>query len=317
MKNTTKKFLSMFLAVIMILSVIPVAYAIPENYPPEAEEFIDISYKLTAHVESNLYFYDGSVVNGILECFEFTDDAFMVAFNQASEEWLSYGYEDKYGYEVYYLSEGRLYDKLHDDEFLESIRVFNDIFKPVTDMIDELIESGEIVCILDYSEVIKAVYSPLDYYGKKAIESFAKPEAPWAEEYLQTMPEIEEEWLDYVNNTPAEELNQEEFDAIWRKGLPLAEKICNCLDGNHLFSEYISNGDATEEADGTKTAICDFCGTVDTVIDEGSKLDNNDNSKCSCSCHKSGIIAFIWKLLNFFYKLFGMNKTCACGVAHY
>lgn len=43
-----------------------------------------------------------------------------------------------------------------------------------------------------------------------------------------------------------------------------------------------------------------------------SKTDN-----CSCNCHKGGFNGFIWKLLRIFYKLFGMNKTCACGMAHY
>ncbi len=41
----------------------------------------------------------------------------------------------------------------------------------------------------------------------------------------------------------------------------------------HSFTDYISNGDATIEADGTKTAVCDHgCGETDTVIDEGSRI---------------------------------------------
>ena len=43
----------------------------------------------------------------------------------------------------------------------------------------------------------------------------------------------------------------------------------------HSFTDYESNGDATCQADGTKTAECDYgCGTTDTVADEGSKLDH-------------------------------------------
>lgn len=41
----------------------------------------------------------------------------------------------------------------------------------------------------------------------------------------------------------------------------------------HSWGEYVSNNDATTEADGTKTATCGVCGEKDTVIDEGSKLD--------------------------------------------
>ena len=41
----------------------------------------------------------------------------------------------------------------------------------------------------------------------------------------------------------------------------------------HSFTSYVSNQDATYEADGTKTAGCDFgCGTKDTIADSGSRL---------------------------------------------
>ncbi len=41
----------------------------------------------------------------------------------------------------------------------------------------------------------------------------------------------------------------------------------------HIFGEYVSNGDATTEADGTKTASCTRgCGATDTVVDEGSQI---------------------------------------------
>ncbi len=42
----------------------------------------------------------------------------------------------------------------------------------------------------------------------------------------------------------------------------------------HLFGEYISNGDASYTADGTKTATCtrEGCDEQDTVVDEGSML---------------------------------------------
>lgn len=39
--------------------------------------------------------------------------------------------------------------------------------------------------------------------------------------------------------------------------------------------------------------------------------------KCSCNCHKSGFMGFFWKIINFFNKLFRINKNCDCGIAHY
>ena len=40
----------------------------------------------------------------------------------------------------------------------------------------------------------------------------------------------------------------------------------------HSFGDYVSNNDATTEADGTKTRECSVCGYEDTVTDEGSKI---------------------------------------------
>ena len=40
----------------------------------------------------------------------------------------------------------------------------------------------------------------------------------------------------------------------------------------HIFTNYVSNNDATYFEDGTKTAKCDYCDATDTIIDEGSRL---------------------------------------------
>ncbi len=50
--------------------------------------------------------------------------------------------------------------------------------------------------------------------------------------------------------------------------------------------------------------LCDFCGESIT-------------KNCSCMCHKDGFYGFIYKIVRFFWKLFGTNKECSCGVKHY
>ncbi len=40
----------------------------------------------------------------------------------------------------------------------------------------------------------------------------------------------------------------------------------------HSFTNYVSDNNATTEADGTKTAKCDNCDATDTIADEGSQL---------------------------------------------
>ena len=98
----------------------------------------------------------------------------------------------------------------------------------------------------------------------------------------------------------------------------------------HSFN-YHSDGNATCYRDGTKSAWCsNMCGIKNTVQDEGSMLPHTDENRdgfcdrvhcradttngCTHSCHKGG---FFYKIALFFWKLFKINKECACGVYHY
>lgn len=42
-----------------------------------------------------------------------------------------------------------------------------------------------------------------------------------------------------------------------------------------------------------------------------------DIKDCTCGCHKSGFIGFIYKVFKFFWKLFSIKQYCACGKAHW
>ncbi len=64
--------------------------------------------------------------------------------------------------------------------------------------------------------------------------------------------------------------------------------------------------EATGHADKDGNGYCDTCRELlDPTVE------------CECNCHKSGITKFFFNFILFFQKLFGSNKTCACGVAHY
>ncbi len=82
---------------------------------------------------------------------------------------------------------------------------------------------------------------------------------------------------DYEITTPAKcGVNAKETGTCWLCG-ETDEREVPGTALEHLFLEYTSNGDATCEADGTKTATClNGCGTEDTVADEGSQLDHAD-----------------------------------------
>ena len=38
---------------------------------------------------------------------------------------------------------------------------------------------------------------------------------------------------------------------------------------------------------------------------------------CTHMCHKDGFLGFLWKVICFFQKIFGLNPVCVCGEAHY
>lgn len=97
---------------------------------------------------------------------------------------------------------------------------------------------------------------------------------------------------------------------------------------HNVSDEWIVDKQPTCEEDGLRYKECTICHTIldeETIAKKEHHFDNGvctecgdeQENNCSCNCHKSGFIGFIWKILRFFYKLFGMNKVCGCGVAHY
>lgn len=66
---------------------------------------------------------------------------------------------------------------------------------------------------------------------------------------------------------------------------------------------------ATGHNDNNSDGICDSCGD-----DLGT---HTPSENCTCICHKGGFMGFIYKIIRIFWKIFGTNKACACGAAHY
>ncbi len=66
---------------------------------------------------------------------------------------------------------------------------------------------------------------------------------------------------------------------------------------------------ATGHNDGNADGVCDKCGNT--------MPEKDPSENCSCNCHKSGFMGFIWKIVLFFSRIFGANKTCGCGIKHY
>lgn len=61
---------------------------------------------------------------------------------------------------------------------------------------------------------------------------------------------------------------------------------------------------ALGHADADHDGECDYCGK-----------DMTEN--CNCICHQDGFLGFLYKLIRILWKIFGLNKNCVCGKAHY
>ena len=68
----------------------------------------------------------------------------------------------------------------------------------------------------------------------------------------------------------------------------------------------------TGHTDSDNDGICDECGTK-------IKEDVPDTEKnCGCLCHsKNKFASFFWKIKLFLIRLFGIQRVCDCGKAHY
>ena len=93
----------------------------------------------------------------------------------------------------------------------------------------------------------------------------------------------------------------------------------------HTYSSEVTVPTCTTKGYTTYKCACGYSYTANEVAAYGHSDTNADGAcdrcgnsvDCSCNCHKSGFMGFIWKIVLFFNKLFKTNKTCACGASHY
>ncbi|MBR2952989.1 MAG: leucine-rich repeat domain-containing protein [Clostridia bacterium] len=109
-----------------------------------------------------------------------------------------------------------------------------------------------------------------------------------------------DDYIDATGHTPADAV-EENYVAPTCTENGSKEVVVYCS----VCDEEISKDTVTLEATGHEDADNDgYCNDCDFQI-------------CNHHCHKSGILGFLWKILNIFNRIFGLNKVCECGAAHY
>lgn len=89
-------------------------------------------------------------------------------------------------------------------------------------------------------------------------------------------------------------------------------KICRACSG--VVSQVMPK---LAHTDANNDGVCDTCDATDAPVVPDKPSTSEPSADCDCNCHKSGLFNMLFKLILFFQKFLRMNKTCACGVAHY
>ncbi len=113
------------------------------------------------------------------------------------------------------------------------------------------------------------------------------------------------DYVDALGHTPASAV-EENYIAPNCTENGGKDVVVYCSVCNEEISRETVTLEATGHADNDGNGYCD---------EDNELLDSS--IECDCNCHKSGVSNFFFKFALFFQKLFGSNKECACGIAHY
>lgn len=87
---------------------------------------------------------------------------------------------------------------------------------------------------------------------------------------------------------------------------------CSC--GDSYVADYVN---ALGHKDDNGDSKCDNGCGYEYEKPAEPEVPSDPSENCSCNCHKGGFMGFIWKIINFFQKIFKANPVCTCGAAHY
>ncbi len=315
-----KKIISVILALVMLMSCVTFASAKADR--DEVQQLRTAYYTFLKYLVS-FYNIEGQGVyafSNFTELHEFYD-GFL------SSEW----YIEASKYE----SLNEWTEGISDDIPKRVEQIYRDVAK-----VEAFLEENNYILVLDGYNIGVLEYN-IDF-----VCSDHKDFHAFVEEYidLEKLEEIEDKAMDahkIVYNKALSDItsvSQKELDDALGELTDFILKTCDCYEGYHLhgeytdlgngthktdctfckttditeahtYGEYISDNNATTEADGTKTAKCTKCTATDTVADKGTKLPPEENNDSDSEDFFTSIINaiknFFKQIADFFKNLFG------------
>lgn len=335
-----KKVLSVILAIMMIASFVPMAFA-----EGECEHIFNTE---TLHrpgtADEKGYFYCSVCQNKVEVNIANYELIYQAVFDWTVVTENVYSFEKPYDTErIEYF--GNVYQKFEDSfiDFTDS-GIYTECEQEVLDSFAQILKSltAELVSYFDELGAKKVIDVTEHIFYNEYLNVYVR--LRYANDEINAVLEnISQEFLEEIGSEDSyfaaraylkkgyddpSSVTQEEFNSIILGAKKYGDALLNCLSEKHNYykatdnfdnthsvycaccqksadiiethtwGEYISNGDATTEADGTKTARCEKCQATDTVIDEGSKI------KDKTSILYRDLIELIKMFINLLVKLF-------------
>lgn len=126
---------------------------------------------------------------------------------------------------------------------------------------------------------------------------------------------MKEGYEKFFKNTIAN--NTELFDLLVSYGMEINQSAdVHYYDGSIVAVKSFT-GDEEITPDFVKTVTSlDSVEKVTVLAVRDTDSEYTDYDPCPHICHQSNKV-FIWRIIRFFSKLFGINKICTCGKSHY
>lgn len=248
-----KKIFSLLLAIIMIVSIMPMAFATEFDH----DAYIDASSKVSAYM-FNLYASD--------------------EVSSSSEKFLSnIFYVGNVGYAV-----ANFYPELKDSSDVEVLKVNPEAGNAVTAAYQEAVKyfedqiaSGTYIIQIDASKFAVAVELPVATYGTKKVENLI---AKVPIDMTNKANDADAKYMEILCSEDASSYTQAQFDSDMAFAIEYWNMVYDCLGGKHS----VGNNSVTNNNDGTHSYVCYFC--------TGSATEEHSYTNGKCVCGEETVI---------------------------
>lgn len=230
-----------------------------------------------------------------------------------------------------WLVDSGTYRNLNDDEGYAAVNKATLDWYTETSIALEEANGGKVPSLMFQHIVVPEIYDALVEVDENTEGAISYQPTEDAEKKYYVLPEGAKGQLLECPCPPL--YNEGQFDTVKERGdvlgIVTGHDHTNTFDVEHEGIRLINSpcvGYASyhnEENIGARVFVLDendpenFETYLINTEDANNFLENEIKPVCDCDCHKDGFSGFLYSIKRIFWKLFRINKTCACGGVHY